>query len=377
MRELQAFGFDHHLAGALGLLDLHLGLAGQVATTREVLAQGIQRAHAAFVAGPPSLDTLANPGLLLGELLVEQRVLLRLRLQGVLLAPQVVVIGPGPAAQGATVEFDDARGNSAQKGAVMRHEQQRARPVDQKVLDPGDAVDVQMVGRFVQQQQIGLRDQGLPQQHAPLEATGQRSEHRIARQLQLGQDGFDARVQRPAVHRFECCLHTAEMPHVFRAAFDQMMVLGDETPRLAQTLGDHVEDTAFGTWRYVLRQLGNARAAVDHDFAVVRLLRAIDQTHQRGFSGAVTPDQTDALAALDRQLRMVEHHTATQTQADILEVEEHRFTRAGGNRGADSTGSDGRSGGLGRSPGPLEVVTTEPAGNIDHLADEVKPRHAP
>jgi hypothetical protein len=51
-----------------------------------------------------------------------------------------------------------------------------AAPLLQEALQPVDRLDVQVVGRLVQQQQVGLRDQRPRQQHAPLHAAGQRGE---------------------------------------------------------------------------------------------------------------------------------------------------------------------------------------------------------
>ena len=48
------------------------------------------------------------------------------------------------------------------------------RIVDEERLEPGHRLDVEMVGRLVEQQHVGLRHQRARQQHAAPPAAGQR-----------------------------------------------------------------------------------------------------------------------------------------------------------------------------------------------------------
>ena len=61
----------------------------------------------------------------------------------------------GVAAQHAAVELDDARGHRVDEGAVVRDEQQRAAPRHEQALQPLDRVEVEVVGRLVEQQHVG------------------------------------------------------------------------------------------------------------------------------------------------------------------------------------------------------------------------------
>src|ERR1700693_436526 len=72
----------------------------------------------------------------------------------------------------AAVEFDDSRGNDNEKVAVVRHKNHRARKPLEKFFKPADRFRVEMIGRFVQQQQIRLRRQRPAQRHPPFLAAG-------------------------------------------------------------------------------------------------------------------------------------------------------------------------------------------------------------
>ncbi len=48
----------------------------------------------------------------------------------------------------------------------MRDEEKRAIEIDQKSFQPGDRVDIEMVGRFIQQKNIGLPTSARAAGHA-------------------------------------------------------------------------------------------------------------------------------------------------------------------------------------------------------------------
>ena len=66
----------------------------------------------------------------------------------------------------AAVEFDDAGGDPVQEGAVVGDRDDASLEVDQQVFQPFDRVQVEMVGRLVEQQHIWPAHQGLRQGHA-------------------------------------------------------------------------------------------------------------------------------------------------------------------------------------------------------------------
>ena len=72
----------------------------------------------------------------------------------------------GIRAQQAAVELDDARGHAVEERAVVRDHDRRPASSRDEVLDPRDAVDVEVIGRLVQQQQVGLERERQRQRRA-------------------------------------------------------------------------------------------------------------------------------------------------------------------------------------------------------------------
>ena len=56
----------------------------------------------------------------------------------------------------------------------MGYHDHRILKIDQELLKPGDGVQIQMVGRLVEQQDVRVAEQSLGQQHLYLLGAGQR-----------------------------------------------------------------------------------------------------------------------------------------------------------------------------------------------------------
>ena len=81
----------------------------------------------------------------------------------------------------------------------MRDEQQRSAEVLEMTLEPLDGVDVQVVGRLVEQQQVRLVHQRPAEQHASLPPAGQVRDPTISGQRQPREDRVDLVCDRPAI----------------------------------------------------------------------------------------------------------------------------------------------------------------------------------
>ena len=86
---------------------------------------------------------------------------------------EVARVAARPRREPAAIELDDARGERGEEGAVVGDEQERAGIAAQVLLEPADRVDVEMVGRLVEQQQVRLGDQRAAEQRAAAPAAGQ------------------------------------------------------------------------------------------------------------------------------------------------------------------------------------------------------------
>ena len=76
----------------------------------------------------------------------------------------IALIGNAPAA----IELENPARHIVEEVAVMGDDQDGARIVAQMMLEPVHAFGIEMVGRLVEQQQVGLAQQQLGQRHAAL-----------------------------------------------------------------------------------------------------------------------------------------------------------------------------------------------------------------
>ena len=168
----------------------------------------------------------------------------------------------------------------------MRHQQQGAGPVAQQLLQPLDGVDVEVVGRLVEQQHVGRRDQRLRQGHPLARAAGQRVDDRGSVEVQSLQGLIDALLPGPAAQRFEPRLQGVQI-----VVGSVRLVARAQPARLGHAFGDGVEHRHARRERRLLRDVDAARAALHLQQAIVELLQARQDLQQRGLAGAVAPDQ--------------------------------------------------------------------------------------
>ena len=161
-----------------------------------IFEQGID---AALVAGAAGLDALAEPGFLDRQFLVEEPVLALFLGQAFLLALQKGRVIARPVQQPAAVDLDDPAGQFLHQQTVVGDDDDGAAVGGQKVLQPGDGVDIQVIGGLVEHEDIGPRHQRLGQQGAPFHAGGEGGELGFGRQLHPGDDQVDLAVDFPAV----------------------------------------------------------------------------------------------------------------------------------------------------------------------------------
>ena len=128
-------------------------------------AKLLQAPHAAFVSRPSRFDPLPYPGFFLGQHLVEFGILLLFGFQPLRLAllPRGKIAGE--AEQLAAVEFDDAGRHGVEEASVVSDDHHAAPCIEQQMFQPSYADEVQVVGRLVEQEQVGLVGQGASQRN--------------------------------------------------------------------------------------------------------------------------------------------------------------------------------------------------------------------
>ena len=224
---------------------------------------------------------MPHPDFLLGQALVELGVALVLRRQLVVATAQEGVVVAGPVAQSSPVQFEDAPRLAAQELPVVRDEDHGAVEAPQEFIEAADGRDVEVVGRFVEQQHVRVDGQRPRQQHATTPAGGH------VRRVLLRCD-TDQR----------------------QGAFG-----------LVRRSAHHVDGGARQCRRNLLGQQGDAQAGFAHQFTRVGHFLVRKQPQQRGLTLAVASEQTDALAALDAQIHAVEHGGTTEGQGHRFESE--------------------------------------------------------
>ena len=90
----------------------------------------------------------------------------------------VLVVAERVADELAVLELDDLVADGADEGAVVRDQHERAWVFGEEGLQPLDGRQIQVVGRLVEQQQIGLAHQHLGQLQPPALAARQRVDRR-------------------------------------------------------------------------------------------------------------------------------------------------------------------------------------------------------
>ncbi len=218
---------------------------------------------------------------------------------------------PGHEREAPAIEFDDAGRQPLQERAVVGDEEHRAGVIGQQRLEPGDGLDVEMIGRLVEQQQVGLGHQRARQQRAAAPPARQRVDGRIGRQAQTRQHGLDALLHIPAVLLVQLvlCLRQAfQRPGrvIVRDLDGRMVIRRHQRADVAETFGDDVEDRCARGERHVLLEARDAHAGLQPPRAGVGRLLAAGDAEQRRLAGAVAADQADAFAAVDLHRRAVD-----------------------------------------------------------------------
>src|SRR5581483_6829544 len=199
-------------------------------------------------------------------------------------------------------ELQHPVGHAVDEVAVVAHEQQRAGERRQLLLQPGDAVDVEVVGRLVEQEHVGPGDEDPAQRRPhppPARQLGERAAPVLVGEAEPGQDPVGFRLDGVAALGLEGRLGVTQLPQ-------QPFVLGAggggdgvvqfldplrqavQRPRPPQRL---VEGGTIFRLRPVLGQVGQRHGGRAGHGAGVGPLLAGQDLQQRGLARPVAADQ--------------------------------------------------------------------------------------
>jgi hypothetical protein len=224
-----------------------------------------EAALAAFVALAPRRDRAPEPLGLRRDALVEAELRLSLLGDHRLLPVFEARVAGFERAQAAALEPQHAGRDPRQERAVVADDQHAAGEVHDRALEPLDGRQVEVVGRLVEQQHVGLGDQRARQPDAPRLAARERVEAPRA----LEREAIEDRVEAVAL-------------------------VGAVEAR-----ADMLRDRGVLAELGLLRQVGDAQSRLREARALVDVDQAGERLQQGRLAAAVAPDQARALAARD------------------------------------------------------------------------------
>ncbi len=209
----------------------------------------------------------------------------------------------------AQVEIGDAGDDGVEEVAVVRHENHGVGIRAQVLLEPVARIEIQVVRRFVEEQEIRAAEQQLGQGDPHLPAAGERLGRTIAivgAEAEPAQHGRDPQVHAVALVEPEAILK-------FAVAHEHRVVLALRHAGIAKTMFDvfhlalHVEQRLEGSADFfengaaavrqpVLRQIADGERRRFDDAAGVGIVEPGQHLEQCGLAGAVRTAEADAVA---------------------------------------------------------------------------------
>ena len=209
-------------------------------------------------------------------------------------------------------------------------------------LEPRQRVEIEVVGRLVEQQQVGARQQhpGHQRAHPPAAGEGAHRPREVGRrEAEPGEHDLRPRLERVAARPLE---ERALLPVRVGQAVDALLLArrrGRDRDRLGQlvalaaepphVVGRHqrrLEDRRVGgqLGLDLLRQIGHAQAAAAVHRPLVRLVEAGHDSEERRLAAAVGTDEPVAVAGVDRPGDLAEERPARDGAAEAVERQHRR-----------------------------------------------------
>ena len=204
----------------------------------------------------------------------------------------------------------------------MARDHHRVRIVPEIILHPQRAFEIEVVGRLVEQEQIGLGEEKGRERHAHAPAAGEfrtRPALRLLVEAEAGEDARGLRRRRIGVDVDEAGLDLGDAIGVFRR-----LALGHECGAFGVG-GEHRLEQGSRAGRSFLGHAADARARRHLDRAGFELDLALDGAEQRGLAGAVAADDSHPPAIGDGDRRVVQQETAGDAQRNVVERDHGRL----------------------------------------------------
>ena len=181
-----------------------------------------------------------------------------------------------------------------------------------------------MVGRFIEEQDVGDGGQRLRQEHAAFHARGKYGHVGVRIELHSGKDRLDLLVHPPAAADLQGLLDAIHCGVQFRASLDgQLMthavVFGKKLRTGPQPERDLIENRARQIPRHVLGKYGRDEPLLPGDFAAVRFNPAVNDAQQRRLARSIAAQQADPFPGLKLKIDLIEHQGAAKAQTHVAQ----------------------------------------------------------
>ncbi len=191
------------------------------------------------------------------------------------------------------VDPKDAMGEGVEESSVVAHTNDCAACFCEELLEPEGGFKVEMVGRLIQQQNVGLIDEGLRKGGAAQLAAAEMPHRRFGIEAEWGDDHIGTVVE-------------------FLAA-----LIG------GQAVHDEIAHGLCGLEIDLLREVADAGARQQEAFSRIGLEFLHDEAHQRGFASAIAADEADFIAFADMQVHARKQQARTHCQVNIFHSEKY------------------------------------------------------
>ena len=234
----------------------------------------------------------------------------------------------------AQVDVGDAIHHGVEEEPVVRHENHRVRVVVQVLLEPVPRVEIEVVGRLVEEEQVGLRQQQLREGDAHLPAARECRRRLVVvgrAEPEPLQHRVDLQVDRVAVVQPEAILQVA-------VAVQHHLVLAFGHGRVGQALLDrlhlpaHIQQPLEGEGRFlvqrvplvrqpVLGQIAHPQAGRCDDGAGIGLIEVREDAEQRRLARAVRPAEPHRFAVRHLPGHVLEEDPGSERLGDRRQLD--------------------------------------------------------
>ena len=222
-------------------------------------------------------------------------------------------------------QMQDVIDDIVEEVAFVADQQDCRRIALEEILEPHHRFEIEMVRRFVEQQQVGLGKQQRGQRHAHAPTTGeavQRAALRLLVETESNQDPRHARGGRMGLDGKQPLVNFGQPVRLMA-----VLALGHQLGAFGIG-GEHRIEGRGRAARRILGDVAQPAAARHVDRAAVGFEHASNDPDQSRFARAVAPDEPDPPARRQRCCRTVQNHAPAKADGYGIEIE-HRRPLAG------------------------------------------------